>query len=151
MSVSELDSYIIALGRTRDKKGLEPILKKAAMLDGKKSFSNFRAVTLALEALADPAGAKALADLLKQPGIGGHAMVSTKDIGPAGGYKGISGDSERSSCLREVALARALYRCGDHEGLGEKTLRQYAQDLRGLYALHATEVLKQGNSATVKR
>jgi len=150
-SVSELDSYIIALGRTRDKKALAPIVKKAGQLDGKRSFSNFRAVTLALEALADPAGAKVLADVLKQPGMSGHAMVTTKDIGPAGGYTGISGDSERSSCLREIALARALYRCGDYEGMGEKILKQYSQDLRGLYALHATEVLKSGKGGSSSR
>ena len=28
-------------------------------------------------------------------------------------------------------LARALYRCGDHDGVGEKILRDYTQDLRG--------------------
>lgn len=143
-SVSELDSYIIALGRTRDRRALDPVLKKAALLDEKQSFSHFRAVTLALEALGDPLAAKVLADLLKKPGISGYAMVSTKDIGAAGGYTGLSGNEERSRCLREIALARALYRCGDYDGLGEKILKQYSQDLRGLYALHATEVLKKG-------
>ncbi len=150
-SVSELDSYMIALGRTRDKKALDPIIKKAVQLDAKRSFSNYRAVTLALEAIGDPAGAKVLADILGRPGIGGHAMVSAKDIGPAGGYTGLSGDNERAACLREIALARALYRCGDYEGLGERILKQYAQDLRGLYALHATEVLKGGKSGSGKR
>lgn len=143
-SVSELDSYIIALGRTRDKKALAPLIKRGAQLDEKSSFSNFRAVTLALEAVGDPAGAKVLAEVLSKPGISGHAMMTSKDIGPAGGYTGISGDKERSNCLKEIALARALYRCGDYDGLGEKILKQYAQDLRGVYALHATEVLKPG-------
>ena len=41
-------------------------------------------------------------------------------------------------------LARALYRCGDQEGLGEKILRQYAQDLRGHLARHAQAVLAEG-------
>jgi hypothetical protein len=45
--------------------------------------------------------------------------------------------------LRELYLARALYRCGDHDGLGEKTLRQFAQDLHGHYARHAQAVLAQ--------
>jgi hypothetical protein len=46
--------------------------------------------------------------------------------------------------LRELALARALYRCGDCDGAAEKVLKQYALDLRGVYALHATAVLKSG-------
>jgi hypothetical protein len=41
--------------------------------------------------------------------------------------------------------ARALYRCGDHDGLGEKILKQYTQDLRGHLARHAQAVLKEGN------
>ena len=43
-----------------------------------------------------------------------------------------------------LALARALYRCGDFDGVAEKVLKQYALDLRGVYALHATAVLKSG-------
>jgi len=38
-------------------------------------------------------------------------------------------------------VAAALYRCGDHERLGEKILRTYARDLRGHYATHAKAVL----------
>ena len=38
-------------------------------------------------------------------------------------------------------LARALYRCGDKDGLGEKILRAYANDLRGPIARHAQAVL----------
>jgi hypothetical protein len=36
-----------------------------------------------------------------------------------------------------------LYRCGDHEGLGEKILKEYASDLRGHYARHAAAVLEE--------
>lgn len=46
-----------------------------------------------------------------------------------------------SDCLRELAVARALYRLGDFKGLGEKTLRAYAADPRGAYAKHAKLVL----------
>ena len=49
--------------------------------------------------------------------------------------------STRECSLRELILARALYRCGDYDGLGEKILTQYAQDLRGHYARHALAVL----------
>ena len=50
-------------------------------------------------------------------------------------------NSMRNKSLKELFLARALYRCGDHEGLGEKVLKQYALDLRGHYARHALGIL----------
>ena len=53
--MSEEDSYIVALGRTRDKRALAPLLKAVRALDARSTFSRFRAVTLALEALGDPA------------------------------------------------------------------------------------------------
>ncbi len=138
--MSELDSYIVALGRTRDKRALAPLLAAVAQMDARSNFTRFRSVTLALEALGDPAAAPALAGLLQKPGIGGYAMTDVKLITAAGGYGG-AGAAERNLCLRELALARALYRCGDCQGVGEKVLKQYAQDLRGVYALHATAVL----------
>jgi hypothetical protein len=45
--------------------------------------------------------------------------------------------------LKELYVARALYRCGDSGGVGEKILRQYAQDLHGHYARHAQAVLNK--------
>ena len=99
-------------------------------------------MTLALEALGDPAAARPLAALLAKPGIGGHAMVHVSDISPAGGFGAGSGN-ERNLCLRELAVARALFRCGDCDGAAERVLREYAKDLRGVYALHATHVLKR--------
>jgi hypothetical protein len=141
--MSEMDSYIVALGRTRDKRGLAPLLEEASKLDERSAFSRVRAVTLALEALADPAAARPLSELLAKPGVGGHAMTDAKAISPAGGYGGGGSGNERNLCLRELAVARALVRCGDRDGAGEKTLREYARDLRGVYALHATEVLKR--------
>jgi hypothetical protein len=38
-------------------------------------------------------------------------------------------------------LARALYRCGDFEGLGESILNDYSTDLRGHFARHAKAIL----------
>jgi hypothetical protein len=52
-------------------------------------------------------------------------------------------NSTREHSLRELILARALYRCGDYEGLGEKTLREYAGDFRGHYARHALAILDE--------
>jgi ribulose 1,5-bisphosphate synthetase/thiazole synthase len=142
--VTEMDSYIIALGRTGDKRAVAPVVELVRKMDARSRFSKFRAVTLALEALADPAAAEALAELLQKPGIAGHAMTDVKDAKPAGGFGAIGTGNERNLCLRELAVARALYRCGDYKGLAEKTFQTYAKDLRGVYALHATEVLKSG-------
>ena len=148
-SVSPLDVQIIALARTRDAHALAPILAKAARLTGAKSneFSHFRAIVLACETLGDPAAAPALARLLALPGVMGHAMTNiTTAIANTPGGKG-SQNALREVELRELFLARALYRCGDSDGLGEKILKQYAQDLHGHYARHAQAVLAAPKSA----
>ena len=48
--------------------------------------------------------------------------------------------------LREITLARALYRCGDYQGLGRKILESYTHDLRGHLARHAKAVLEAAGS-----
>ena len=50
-------------------------------------------------------------------------------------------DGERSSCLKELSLARALYRLGDRGGLARRSLAAYAKDPRRAYAEHARMVL----------
>lgn len=42
-----------------------------------------------------------------------------------------------------LLLARALYRCGDHEGIGERILNEYTSDVRGLFVRHAEAVLEE--------
>lgn len=142
-SISPVDSLIIALGRTGDRRGVAPILARLRELTPASDFSHFRAVALALESLGDPAAAAPLAELLQQPGMSGHAVTgiqeAVKGIPASGTDTGV-----RRSALIEINLARALYRCGDHQGLGERTLRQYAQDLHGFYARHAQAVLAKG-------
>lgn len=49
--------------------------------------------------------------------------------------------ANHTQAVRELALARALYRCGDHDGLARDILAQYTQDLRGHFARHARAVL----------
>jgi len=140
-SMSRLDSYIIALGRTRDREALPVLLEKAAALTADSEFSHFRAIALALESLADPAAAPALARLLRLEGVGGHALT---DVRTAVQRQQTRTDENRTRGreLAELSLARALYRCGDYEGLGEKTLREYARGLNGHYARHALAVLQ---------
>lgn len=137
-NMSELDQFIVALGCTRDRRAVEPILAKLARLDVQKEFSHHRACALALEMLGDPRAAKPLADLLAQPGMSGYAAATLEDIGLR--------MDKRSESLRELMLARALYRCGDQHDLGRKILEAYAQDLRGPYARHAQAVLEESAS-----
>lgn len=143
MSLSPLDSLIIALGRSGDKRGLGAILSRLGELRADSEFSHFRAVAMALESMADPAAAKPLAALLQKPGVSGHAVTNIEAAlhdNPASG----TDTTTRNRALTELILARALYRCGDDQGLGERILRQYAQDLHGHYARHAQAVLNKG-------
>ena len=146
-SISPLDSLIIALGRTRDKRGLAPILDKVKQLDAKSEFSHCRAVAMALETLGDTAAARPLAGLLKKPGIMGHAFTDIEDA-RLRTPNSPTDTKTRNQSLRELILARALYRCGDYEGIGEKILKEYARDLRGHYARHAQTVLKEKPART---
>ena len=135
--VTWLDSYIIALGRTRDARALEPLLEKLALLGkGKGSReSHHRALALAFEALRDRAAAKPLGEAMKKLGIQGMAVTETADL---------TASQRSKSGQRDLTLARVLYRLGDHEGIGKRILQQYARDIRGHYARHAQAVLKDG-------
>jgi hypothetical protein len=141
-SISELDSIIIALGRTRDKQGLSTILEKIEQLDANSEFSHYRAAAIALETLGHPDAAEPIAKLLKKPGMIGHAFIdidTAKQLTPSGHVD----TSTRNQSLRELILARALYRCGDYKDIGKTILTEYASDLRGHYARHARDVLKE--------
>jgi hypothetical protein len=97
-------------------------------------------VILACETLGDRAAAPALERLLKLPGVMGHAttnITAAIEKTPGKGDQNL----KRGQELRELFLARALYRCGDADGLGEKILQAYAHDLHGHYARHAQTVL----------
>jgi hypothetical protein len=101
---------------------------------------------MALEGVGDQQAAKVLADVLAKPEIAGHA-VSMHQAATAfpvfASYQDKAGNEERTGVLRELAIARALYRVGDYEGKGEATLRAYAADPRGMYANHAKLVLQK--------
>ena len=102
------------------------------------SLNQVRAITLALEALGDPAAAEPLAKLLRADGMHGYAVKKASDLPPTGGY-GIGGEYDK--CFRELAIARALMACGDFEGLARRTYEEYAADPRGLLSAHAKAVL----------
>lgn len=149
MSLSKLDSLIVALGRTRDKRALKVILEKVELLDAESEFSHCRAVSIALESLGDSAAAKPLAMLLSKPGIQGHALTNI-DQARNGVPSNPNDTVTRNNSLRELVLARALYHCGDYHRLGEKILKEYAADLRAHYARHASAVLQQKHDTSGK-
>lgn len=140
-SISWVDSYVIALGRCHSVKAVPAILDKARILDKDNHYSHFRAVALALESIGDKSATDTLAELLRKPDIGGHALKMAKDIPVIPGYANKAGDKERSDCLRELCVARALFRLGDKDGLARATLEAYAADPRRIYANHSRLVL----------
>ena len=141
-SVSWVDSYLIALGRCGSKKALPAMLKKANALTADSAFSHFRATAMALEKLGDVSAAPALAALLDKPGIRGQAFT-LETMAEVAGHANAAADVERSKCLREIDVARALVRLGDCEGKGRAVLQTYANDPRGVYARHAKSVLAE--------
>jgi flavin-dependent dehydrogenase len=142
-SMSEVDRLIVAMGRTRDKRALPAILRKIEQLPEETEFSHFRAISLALENIGDTAAADALAALLAKPGIRGYAIATVEQAAKASGLNH-NETHTRGTSLREIDIARALYRCGDKGGLGRSILEEYTRDLRGHVARHAQAVLDEG-------
>jgi len=141
-AMSPLDNQLVALGRTRRPEAVPVILEKLQLLSADSEFSHHRAVGLALESIGDAAAAKPLAELLARPGMSGYVHSSLEIARQLGAPGGTNAEQTRRESIRELLLARALYRCGDWQGIGEKTLRAYTQDLRGHLARHAQAVLK---------
>jgi HEAT repeat protein len=141
-ALSPLDVQLIALGRTRDKKALPLIVEKMQSLTAEHDFSHHRAVGLALELIGDRSAAAPLAELLEKPNMMGHVHTTVEIARARGVPGGTNAETTRRESLRELVLARALYRCGDHQGLGKKILQQYTKDLRGHLARHAQAVLQ---------
>ncbi len=128
----------VALGRTKADCAIKPISRMVAKLSGDSSMSDFRRACLAAEAHGAAAFAPELAKLLAKPGVGGWSRRRIEELEPTGGY-GIGPEIDR--CIRELTVARTLFACGDHEGLGRATLEAYAKDPRGVFAEHANKVL----------
>ena len=141
---SELDALIVAIGMTGQTRAVPAILKKVELLSADQAFSHHRAVGRALELIGDPSAAEPLAQLLGKPDMTGkhHPDIATAIAREVPG--GTNAETTRRESLRELFLARALYRCGDHQGLGRKILENYTKDLRGHLARHAHAVLGEG-------
>lgn len=134
-----VDALILALGGTRDRRALPVLLQKLETLDRNVTLSHHRSLAIALEQIGDPAAAEPLAKLLNKPGMRGHVMKGLEPLTDKPPEK-----RRRLESLREIVLARALYRCGDWDGSGEQILNEYRQDIRGLFARHADAVLSAG-------
>lgn len=77
-----------------------------------------------------------------KPGMTGYALGTIEDAKRSA--ESADANLSRDLSLRELILARALFRCGDSRGIGEKILREFAKDFRGHHARHAQAVLKGG-------
>jgi flavin-dependent dehydrogenase len=142
-ALSPLDTQIVALGYAGDVKAVPAIVEKLQQLDADSDFSHHRAVALALELIGDGAAAQPLATLLAKPGMQGHVHMHLDVARQHGVPGGTNAVVSRRESLRELLLARALYCCGDHDGLGERILKSYTEDLRGHFARHAQATLEQ--------
>lgn len=141
-SISYLDSLIIAAGRTKNREVLPGIFELMKKLTAESEFSHFRAVAIAAETVGDTRASKHLYNLLQMPGVSGHTMKDIETV------KELTPESKvdvttRNNSLRELILARALYRCGDFNGEGKQILNDYSKDLRGHYYRHSSGVLDE--------
>jgi len=143
-ALSPLDNLIVAMGRAGDPQVLSVILEKTKLLTAADDFSHHRAVGLALELLADKSATQPLAELLAKPEMTGHVHATVQTAQQRGVPGGTNAEQTRRESLRELLLARALYRCGDYNNAGKKILQAYTKDLRGHLARHAKAVLAEG-------
>ena len=141
---SPLDRQIMMLGRTKDPRAVPVIVEKMRRLKAEDDFSHHRACILALEWVGDDSAAPALAEMLKKPGVAGYVHLDwdTARKWDQADSKGGTAEKSRRDSLIEIGYARALYRLGDVDGIGQAILEDYAQDLRGFFSRHANKVLE---------
>lgn len=142
------DAVILAASYTGDPSVLPQLIRLVDMLDASVTLSHHRTLALALERLAQSDAAEPLANLLNKPGMSGHVMIDLEDalteLKNDGRVPGGRAPLEkRTRALREIILARTLYRCGDFDGLGKTILEEYQKDIQGLFARHATIILNE--------
>ncbi len=143
---SRLDSVILDLAAIGHRPAVGAILAKLRLLSGASEFSHFRCCALALEQFRAPEAAPVLAELLGREGLGGHATANLAAAfrnapAPKDPYANQNETQTRERTLRELLLARAWLACGDCDGLGRRILHRYAEDVHGVYRLHARAAL----------
>jgi hypothetical protein len=143
-----IDAVILSVGNSGIRTVPNQLLALVDKLDEGVTLSHHRSIALALERIADPKAARPLAHLLQKNGMQGHAMLDINDAITDIKNDGIVVSSrktryeKRTRALREIVLARALYHCGDYDGLGERILTGYTNDMRGLFSRHAIAVIQ---------
>lgn len=141
MCNSKLDAFIMALGKTKDKRALPVVLEKAKLLFPNDYFSHFRAIAMATEGIGSSEAVPILSALFTMPGIRFNVIRDYNEA-RAKTVPFINDNSFRNQSLKELHLARALYLCGDKDELAKNILTQYASGLSGHYARYADEILK---------
>jgi hypothetical protein len=96
---------------------------------------------MATEAIGSKKAASVLADMLTKPGVRYHSM-STYAEARRKVVPGLNDTSTRNRALKELHLARALYMCGDKDGIAKEVLTRYRDGLQGHYARYAYEILE---------
>lgn len=142
-SASEMDQFIMMLGRIKSKSAVPLIVEKLNDLTAESEFSHHRACFLALEWIGDKSAAAALAAHLCKAEMSGyiHDSIETAKTRDKEDPKGVLGERARQKSLIEIGAARALYRLGDENSLGRRILEAYSKDMRGHFARHAAEIL----------
>ncbi len=140
ISLSEVDTRLVALGRTGNVRGIPAMLSKLRTLEPGMAFSHFRACALAFEAQPAREAGPLFAALLRDERIRGRHLHDLPAM-----LRDIPGEwndtSERNRELTEIVLARGLLACGDVDGLARQVLENYSRDLHGHYARHARALL----------
>ena len=144
-SLSPLDDIIACLGYIGSAKAAPEVLRLAATVTADTELSHIRAIALYAEGLAKnakvrPALVKALSGLLKAAGPL-HVWETLPDE-LANIPESTVDTSTRNVTLKEMFLARALFRLGDDaKKSATMALRAYAFDVRGQFAAAAAAIL----------
>jgi flavin-dependent dehydrogenase len=145
-SVSRLDNYVMALGYSGRKEVIPELLRLAGQLTPQSDFSHIRALSIAACLLASEAFKPILSRLLRAEGMTGYHLADGQEATEKIILNTIDSvyvleDSLRNKSLKELYAAKALFLCGDDEGLAKQLLENYATGLEGHYARFAGEVL----------
>jgi hypothetical protein len=141
MCLSRLDALMTVLGKSGDLNALPVVLDKARQLEPEDYFSHFRAVAMATEDIGDRKAADTLSEMLMKPGVRFHSM-NTYEEARSKAVPDLNDTSTRNCALKELHLARALYMCGDKDGIAKEVLTRYRDGLQGHYARYAYEILE---------
>jgi hypothetical protein len=139
---SAMDLRILALGRTRKTGHLPVLLEKCASLPADTEYSHCRALSEALAVMGDRSAAPALAEILRRPGLRGHAQTSLEARLEVGTISNWHENTFRNRALREMALAEALYHLDPDNAPAHEILAEYRGDMRGFFARHAAKILE---------